>query len=234
GAVMDGISYSGRAWMDYCDAMARQGYFAPKDSEARQKGQDFLWFLWCSSASPIYGRDKMSAFEHFFVEDEVAYTEHKNPYYDYIENEDAVIAEQTVLRLFGEFGLDGTHGHIINGHVPVRAANGEKPIKANGKLIVIDGGFCKAYHTRTGIAGYTLVSSSRGLSLRSHGPFESTQEAIRANADILSTVDVFEVNDMRISVEDTDEGARLQEQIADLKKLLCAYATGAIKEENIT
>ena len=176
----------------------------------------------------------MSTFEHFFIEEEAALQEHKNPYYDYIENEDAVIAEQTVLRLFNEFGLDGTQGHIINGHVPVRAANGEKPIKANGKLIVIDGGFCKAYHNRTGIAGYTLVSSSRGLSLRSHGPFESTQEAIRANADILSTVDVFEINDKRISVEDTDEGARLQEQIADLKKLLAAYATGAIKEESIT
>lgn len=234
GAVMEGISYSGRAWMDDCDSMARQGYFAPKDSAERQKGQDFLWFLWCGSASPIYGRNKMSTFEHFFIEEEAALQEHKNPYYDYIENEDAVIAEQTVLRLFNEFGLDGTQGHIINGHVPVRAANGEKPIKANGKLIVIDGGFCKAYHNRTGIAGYTLVSSSRGLSLRSHGPFESTQEAIRANADILSTVDVFEINDKRISVEDTDEGARLQEQIADLKKLLAAYATGAIKEESIT
>ena len=118
---------------------------------------------------------------------------------------------------FAEFGLDFETGHIVNGHIPVRAASGEQPVKAGGKLIVIDGGFCKAYHQRTGIAGYTLVSSSRGLSLRSHGPFESTQKAILDNLDILSTKDVFEPSGKRVYVEDTDEGARLKDQIADLK-----------------
>ena len=141
------------------------------------------------------------------------------------------MARGTARRIFAEFGLDFETGHIVNGHIPVRAASGEQPVKAGGKLIVIDGGFCKAYHQRTGIAGYTLVSSSRGLSLRSHGPFESTQKAILDNLDILSTKDVFEPSGKRVYVEDTDEGARLKDQIADLKKRLAAYADGSVKEQ---
>lgn len=228
--TMDGIAYKGRSWMDYCERMARQGYFAPKDSAARQRGQDFLWYLWCGRLSPIFGRDKMATFEHFFLDDDTAYAERKNPYYALVESEDQHRAEQTVLHIFEEFGLDAQKGHIINGHVPVQARNGETPVKAGGRLIVIDGGFCKAYHKRTGIAGYTLVSSSRGLSLRSHGEFESVQKAIRDNMDILSTVNVFESTDDRIYVEDTDEGARLKDQIEDLQRLVAAYADGTLKE----
>jgi len=224
-----GRRYVGRAWMDQCERMARQGYFAPAGSEARQRGQDFLYYLWCGPLSPIFGRDRMATFEHLFVDGE--FSERKNPYYLYIENEDEAIALQTARRIFDEFGLDFENGHIINGHIPVRASSGEQPVKAGGKLIVIDGGFCKAYHRRTGIAGYTLVSSSRGLSLRSHGPFESTQKAISENLDILSTKDMFEPSGKRIYVADTDEGAEMKERIADLKLLLAAYADGSIKEQ---
>lgn len=224
-----GETFSGRAWMDKCERMARQGYFAPVGSDARRRGRDFLYYLWCGPLSPIFGRDRMASFEHLFVDGE--FPERKNPYYAYIENEDEAVARGTARRIFAEFGLDFETGHIVNGHIPVRAASGEQPVKAGGKLIVIDGGFCKAYHQRTGIAGYTLVSSSRGLSLRSHGPFESTQKAILDNLDILSTKDVFEPSGKRVYVEDTDEGARLKDQIADLKKLLAAYADGSVKEQ---
>lgn len=229
--TMDGKTYRGRAFMDYCERMARQGYFAPPGSEARQRGQDFLWYLWCGRRSPIFGRYKMANFEHFFLDEEETYAERKDPYYQWVENEDPTLAEAAVLRIFEDFGLDPTHGHIVNGHVPVRAKNGEKPVKAGGRLIVIDGGFCKAYHKRTGIAGYTLVFSSRGLSLRSHGSFESTQKAIRENVDILSTVNVFETSEHRVYVEDTDEGVRLQDRIEDLQRLVAAYADGTLKEQ---
>lgn len=228
---MDGQTYCGREFMDYCERMARQGYFAPPGSEARRKGQDFLWYLWCGRRSPIFGRYKMANFEHFFLDEEESYAEQKDPYYYWVENDDTAVAEEAVLRIFENFGLDPAHGHIVNGHVPVRAKNGEKPVKAGGRLIVIDGGFCKAYHKRTGIAGYTLVFSSRGLSLRSHGSFETTQKAIRENADILSTVNVFETSERRVYVEDTDEGLRLQDQIEDLKRLVAAYADGTLKEQ---
>lgn len=226
-----GQDYAGRAWMDKCERMARQGFFAAPGSRVRQQGQDFLWYLWCGKASPVFGRDKMAVFEHYFIGEEAACVEKKNPYYACTESADPAVAERAVELLFEEFGLDPVRGHIVNGHVPVRAAAGETPIKAGGKLIVIDGGFCKAYHQRTGIAGYTLVSSSRGLTLRSHGNFESTATAVRENADILSSVNIFETNEKRLCVEDTDEGERLREQISDLKDLLAAYMRGILSEQ---
>lgn len=229
--TVDGRTYSGRSWMDFCERMARQGYAAPKGSEARLRGQDFLWYLWCGRLSPIFGRNKMATFEQFFIGEEAACVEKKNPYYDLVESDDPAVAERAVLKIFDEFGLDHDKSHIINGHVPVRAKAGESPIKAGGRLIVIDGGFCKAYQGRTGIAGYTLVSSSRGLSLRSHGPFESTQKAICDNIDILSSVNVFEPHTKRTCVEDTDNGARLRGQIEDLKRLVQAYGDGLITEQ---
>ncbi len=228
--TLDGKTYRGRAWMDHCEAMARAGYFAPEGSEERRKGQDFLWYLWCGRLSPIFGRDKMGWFEKYFIGEEAACAERKNPYYAHIESEDAAVAERAAMRIFEEFGLSPDTGHIINGHVPVRAKSGENPIKAGGKLIVIDGGFCKAYQGKTGIAGYTLVASSRGLSLRSHSPFESTQKAIAENRDILSTVNIVETTRRRVCVEDTDEGERLRERIADLKALVLAYRQGEVKE----
>lgn len=226
-AVMkfEGRSYSGRALMDYCEARARRGYFAPEGSPERQSGGDFLWYLWCGRSSPLFGRDRMTTFERLFVKDAAVYEEKKDPYYDFI-NEEA-----TANAILKEFEVrDPEEGHIINGHVPVRAASGEHPVKANGKIIVIDGGFCRAYHEKTGIAGYTLVFNSHGLSLRAHEPFETTQKAITENRDIVSTVDIFETVKLRLLVGDTDEGRKLQTQIADLKLLLAAYRQGLIKE----
>lgn len=222
--------YSGVQLMDYCEHTARQGFFAPEGSRARVRGQDFLWYLWCGKNSPVFGRDKMTTFEQLFVADKEYYAEIKNPYYTCIENKDEKTAENAARTILREFGLNPDTSHIINGHVPVRAVSGESPIKAGGRLIVIDGGFCKAYHSRTGTAGYTLVFSSRGLSLRSHEPFENVETAIRENKDILSTVNVFETVQSRMYIADTDEGKKYGEQIRDLQMLLAAYAAGIIKE----
>lgn len=217
--------YAGRALMDYCDERARRGYFAPEGSAERQSGEDFLWYLWCGKLSPLYGRDKMTTFERLFVEDPDTHTETKNPYYRHVND------SKMARAILAEFGLDQTHSHIVNGHVPVRAAKGETPVKGEGRLIVIDGGFCRAYHEKTGIAGYTLVYNSRGMSLRQHQPFESAEKAIRENLDIVSTVDVFETCEKRTLVGDTDNGRRLAADIEDLKLLVQAYQMGLVKEK---
>ncbi|MDD3429762.1 MAG: fructose-1,6-bisphosphatase [Oscillospiraceae bacterium] len=222
--TFDGVEYSGRRLMDYCERMARQGYFAAEGTPQRKRGQDFLWYLWCGKNSPLFGRSKMTTFEHLLVEDKTTWAEEKNPYYRCIDS------EYVARFILTEFGLDPATSHIVNGHVPVRVADGEKPIKAGGHLIVIDGGFCKAYHKKTGIAGYTLVYSSRGLSLRSHEPFESVQCAIQQNKDIASTVDVFETMKKRLLIEDTDEGRAQMNDIRELEQLLAAYRLGLIKE----
>lgn len=222
--TFDGVEYSGRNLMDYCDKMARQGYFAREGSRTRQKGKDFLWYLWCGPKAPTFGRERITTFEHFFVADKATWEEAKNPYYHYIDS------EYVARYILSAFGLDPAVSRIINGHVPVRACNGEKPVKANGKAVVIDGGFCRAYHQRTGIAGYTLIYSSWGLSLRSHQPFESVQKAIEENMDIISSSDVFEKMKERLYFEDTDEGLEMIEDIQDLNDLLDAYRMGYLKE----
>lgn len=217
-------SYAGRELMDYCDRRARRGYFAAEGSEERLRGGDFLWYLWCGKLSPLFGRSKMTTFERLFIQNRETWEEKKDPYYRYIND---TRMDRYILE---EFGLDQTHSHIINGHVPVRAVEGETPLKAGGRLIVIDGGFCRAYHERTGIAGYTLVYNSRGMSLRVHEPFESTEKAIAQNRDIVSSVDVFETNEKRMLVTDTDEGRRLEAKIEDLKRLVTAYKSGLLKQ----
>lgn len=217
--------YAGRALMDYCDERARRGYFAPEGSAERQSGEDFLWYLWCGKLSPLYGRDKMTTFERLFVEDPGTHTETKNPYYRHVND------SKMARAILAEFGLDQTRSHIVNGHVPVRAAKGETPVKGEGRLIVIDGGFCRAYHEKTGIAGYTLVYNSRGMSLRQHEPFESAEKAIRENLDIASTVEVFETCEKRTLVGDTDNGQRLAADVEDLKLLVQAYQMGLVKEK---
>lgn len=217
-------SYAGRELMDYCDRRARRGYFAAEGSEERLRGGDFLWYLWCGKLSPLFGRSKMTTFERLFIQNRETWEEKKDPYYRYIND---TRMDRYILE---EFGLDQSHSHIINGHVPVRAVEGETPLKAGGRLIVIDGGFCRAYHERTGIAGYTLVYNSRGMSLRVHEPFESTEKAIAQNRDIVSSVDVFETNEKRMLVTDTDEGRRLEAKIEDLKRLVTAYKSGLLKQ----
>ena len=219
----EGHAYSGRALMDYCDERARRGYFAPEGSAARQSGQDFLWYLWCGKLSPLYGRSAMTTFERLYIEDPETHREIKDPYYTWYD--DAAIC----CRILAEFGLTA-NCHIVNGHVPVREKAGESPIKGGGRLLVIDGGFCRAYHEKTGIAGYTLVYSSRTMSLRTHQPFESAEKAVRENLDILSQKNILETENHRILVEDTDEGEVLRERVHDLKQLVTAYQLGWIPE----
>ncbi len=217
-----GRKYKGKALMDWIDKMCRIAYFGPEDSLQRRMGQDLLWYLWCGKNSPMFGRDKMATFEGVFIDDPLLKKEGKDPYYLY--QEDSRVAE----KILEEFGLSGDKCRIINGHVPVRASSGEDPIKAGGKIIVIDGGFSRAYHSRTGIAGYTLVYSSRGLSLRAHRPFTGFQDVVFKNTDIESKVDVFETMKDRMLVEDTDQGRQIREKIEDLKKLIDAFSTGEI------
>jgi len=219
----EGHSYSGRALMDYCDERARRGYFAPDGSAARQSGQDFLWYLWCGKLSPLFGRSAMTTFERIYIADPATYEEIKDPYYTWYNEEAAC------RRILAEFGLPGTN-HIVNGHVPVREKSGESPIKGGGRLVVIDGGFCRAYHDKTGIAGYTLVYSSRTMSLRTHQPFESAEKAVNENIDIISQKNILETENHRILVEETDEGEVLRERVHDLKQLVKAYQLGWIKE----
>ncbi len=220
--VRDGRVLSGRAYMDYCDQTARAAYYShDRDS------LDFMWYLWCGRRSPLFGRDRMTTFERYFLADQSTWVENKNFYYRAVERYD------DVCRILREFGLDERTGHLINGHVPVRASAGESPIKANGRYLLIDGGFCRAYHDRTGIAGYTLIFSSRGMRLVAHSPFAGKEAAIRENRDILAATDVvFERMNRRMLVCDTDEGHALTERMHELKRLLDAYRAGVIKEPN--
>ena len=207
----EGHNYSGRGLMDYCDERARRGYFAPEGSAARRSGQDFLWYLWCGKLSPLFGRSAMTTFERLYIADPATHEEVKDPYYTWYNEEAAC------RRILAEFGLPGT-SHIVNGHVPVREKSGESPIKGGGRLVVIDGGFCRAYHEKTGIAGYTLVYSSRTMSLRTHQPFVSAEKAVNENIDIVSQKNILETENHRILVEETDEGEILRERVHDLKK----------------
>ena len=220
----EGVARSGKQLFDYCDRRARQGYSAPLGSPARLAGQDFLWYLWCGAKSPLFGRSSMTTFERLYIADPAAHREIKDPYYHHIAHAD------TAECILQEFGLVGAGCHIVNGHVPVRAIEGESPIKGDGRLIIIDGGFCRAYHQRTGIAGYTLVFNSRGLILRTHQPFESAEKAIHEDEDIASKSEYIYTAPQRILVRDTDEGLRKQALICDLCSLVQAYQTGVLPQ----
>ena len=188
---------------------------------------DLLWYLWCGEESPLFGKKKMTTFERYFIDDKETHKEVKNPYYE-LRNDETICKE--VLK---NFGLDPENSHIINGHVPVKVSKGENPIKANGRLFVIDGGFAKAYQKETGIAGYTLIYNSHGLVLVSHEPFESTESAIANEKDILSSTVALQYSQARIRVKDTDIGREIKKNICDLEKLLHAYHTGILKENEI-
>ena len=218
--LFDGRTVSGRQYMDCCDRIARSAYY-----NGDQNSLDFMFYLWCGRQSPLFGRGKMTTFERYFVADKETWKESKNPYYDLIENYGAV------CNILHEFGLHENESHIVNGHVPVRVGQGERPIKANGRYILIDGGFCKAYHTRTGIAGYTLIYSSKGLRLVSHSSFEGKMAAVKENKDILAAEDViFEMMPKRMFVVDTDEGEIFLDRINDLRDLLTAYREGVVSQ----
>ena len=224
---VDGKSFAGKAFLDRVDRLARQGYFATDNPEQKRYGMDVMWFLWCAPMSPLFGKEKMTTFERYFIADKATHAEKRNAYYALRDTEDAA------RKILKEFGLDPDTGRIVNGHVPVKVVKGERPIKANGRLIVIDGGFSRAYQKQTGIAGYTLISNSRGLLLAAHQPFESTQKAVSEELDIDSEMEVIHSHSYRMRVRDTDRGREIQAQIDELQALLHAYREGLIKEHSV-
>lgn len=224
--TLDDIDHSPKSFMDRLERLARQGYFSKDDPESKQYGMDTMWYLWSGAQSPLFGKEKMATFERYFIDDPETHTEQMNPYYSFRTDEDVA------GKILAEFDINPETGHIINGHVPVKVKKGESPVKAGGKLIVIDGGFAKAYQKTTGIAGYTLIFNSYGLLLAAHQPFESTQKAIEQEQDIHSTTTILEQNTQRIRVRDTDNGNEIQQRIDDLTRLLHAYRSGLIKEHD--
>ncbi len=222
-----GQQYDGKALYDVLDNYARKGYYSARKSEDKIRGQDILWYIWTGPKSPVFGKDKMTTFERYFIADKEAHTENKNSYYRLLDN------EVIINKILREFGLDEEKSHIVNGHVPVERKKGESPIKCNGKLLVIDGGFSKAYQSKTGIAGYTLVFNSHGMRLVSHEPFESMEDAILKESDIFSDSIIVETATHRQSVGDTDIGAELRESISQLELLLKAYRDGRLVEKGV-
>ncbi len=218
-----GRSYSGKALYDILEYYARRGYYA-KDASERAAGQDMIWYIWAGPGSPVFGKAKMATFESYLIEEKEARSERKNSYYSLYER------EETVNAILREFGLDVRGAHIVNGHVPVEQIHGESPLKCGGKLLVIDGGFSKAYQKKTGIAGYTLVCNSRGLWLAAHEPFESAEAAVRNESDIFSAFCEVESFPRRKLVADTDIGVELRERIYYLEQLLEAYREGTLME----
>ena len=218
-----GRFYKGRGLYEELESYVRKGFYA-LDEKEKERGRDMMWYIWLGEGSPLFGKDKMATFERYFLEDKETHKEKKNPYYSMLEN------ETVVNRILAEFGLPPEGTHIINGHVPVKSKNGENPVKCGGKVMVIDGGFSKAYQKETGIAGYTLIYNSYGLILAAHEPFESTEAAIEKESDIHSDSIVVKRVLERKLVGDTDVGRELKEQIRDLEVLLAAYRSGRIAE----
>ena len=222
---VDGKKYRGRELYDVLDNYARKGYYAKNDPAGMRKAQDYIWYIWAGPNSPVFGKDKMTTFERYFIEDKETHKETKNSYYSLLDN------EEVLNQILEEFGLDTKKSHIINGHVPVELKKGETPIKCEGKLLIIDGGFSKAYQSKTGIAGYTLVANSHGVRLVAHEPFESMEAAIQHESDIFSDSTIVENAPVRIRVADTDIGTEIKESIKQLELLLQAYRDGTIIEK---
>jgi len=222
-AKFDGAEYAGKELLDKFDEAIRQGFIHRK-RKGNEENLDLIWYLWCGPVSPLFGKRQMTTFERYYIEDEATHEEYKNVYYEYREN------EETVMQLLENFGVDPEKGHIINGHTPVKEKTGEDPIKANGRLIVIDGGYSKAYQSTTGLGGYTLLYNSYGLQLVAHQPFSSREDAILNESDIASTRRVVDRELERKKVAETDVGRKLSEQIKVLKELLAAYRAGRIAE----
>lgn len=219
-----GKKVSGKELLDHAEQIARIGYFGTVHSPEKRYGQDFLWYLWCGSGSPVYGKNKMTSFERYFIDDKDTWLEIKDPYYENVNSADIC------GKILAEFGVNPCDfSHIINGHVPVKIKKGEKPIRADGKLLVIDGGLSRAYHETTGIAGYTLLFNSHGLLLSEHETFESVKAAIKEDTDIHSTLEVVETAPRRLLVKDTDEGKKLKCRIDDLHELVNAMKAGIVK-----
>ncbi len=223
---LGGTKYKGRELMHRVGMLMRAAFNDDTPADEREFARDYYWYLWCGPDSPLFDKSRMATFERYFIVDPETHKEEKGYYYK-LRNR-----EEVCDMILDEFGVTGEHRHIINGHVPVRINQGETPIRANGKLMVIDGGFAKAYHNQTGIAGYTLVFHSRGLQLVQHEPFTSAEEAIKNCTDIVSTTQLVELSQHRMRVRDTDKGRELLSQIRELTELLYAYRHGIIKEND--
>lgn len=223
--IYPGKKYSGRALMHHTGMQIRTAFQQDSAPEERDYAIDYFLYLWCGPDSPLFDKSKMATFERYFIADKETHVEEKGYYFKLRDD------EEVIDHILDAFGVVGSNRHIINGHVPVRTLKGENPIKANGKLMVIDGGFSKAYHNETGIAGYTLVYHSRGFQLVQHEPFTSTEDAIKRGTDIKSTTQIVEMSNRRMLVADTDIGVELRKQIDDLEELLFAYRHGYIKEK---
>lgn len=221
---IQGQRYKGKELMRRIEQIIRLAYEEGAEDDERTYARDFFWYLWCGADSPLFDKSKMTTFERYFIADKEVHVEDKGWYFKLRDRED--VCE----RLLDDFEVDGKHRHIINGHVPVKVGKGENPIKAGGRLMVIDGGFARAYHSTTGIAGYTLVYHSRGFQLVQHAPFNSTEEAVVEGIDIQSTTSIVETSNRRVLVADTDIGRELRKQIAELELLLRAYRKGWLKE----
>ncbi|MDO5088474.1 MAG: fructose-1,6-bisphosphatase [Leptotrichiaceae bacterium] len=219
-----GKLYKGKSYLDKIESIIREEFFNRENNQRDKSNKDFIWYLWCNKNSPLFGKDIMKTFERYFIDSKKTHKENKNSYYTFIND------EKVCKMILSEFGLDPDSSHIVNGHVPVKVKEGEVPVKANGRLFMIDGGFSKAYRKTTGIAGYTMIYNSYGIKIISLAPFESKEKAIKEGADILSSTIVFrEIKDV-IKVKDTDIGHEIQNQINELKKLLIAYRAGIIKQ----
>ena len=222
---VDGKEYKGKALYDVLDNYARRGYYSKHDPIEMGNAQDYIWYIWAGPNSPVFGKDKMTTFERYFITDKDSHKETKNSYYSMMDN------VEVINKILEEFKLDTKKSHIINGHVPVELKKGETPIKCDGKLLIIDGGFSKAYQSKTGIAGYTLVANSHGMRLVAHEPFESMESAIIHESDIFSDSTIVETAANRIRVADTDIGREIKESIKQLELLLQAFRDGIIVEK---
>lgn len=205
--------FSGKEYFDACERIVRRAYANRLRGGRDDYDLDFFWYLWCGPLSPLFGRERITTFERLYLPSEY-WVEKKNPYYEFAER------KEVCEKILADFGVKSPNSHIINGHVPVKARQGESPIRAGGKLLVIDGGFCKAYQPQTGIAGYTLIFNSYGLRLSAHEAFSTIDDAVRNCKDIHSKVTVFEHAERRLTVRDTDKGRELAERVKDLKALL--------------
>ena len=222
---VNGKKYKGKELLDKFEGLLRQAYLNRQEDETKNPSLDYMWYMWQGVGSSLFGKTKMTTFERYYIEDKTTHIEPKNPYFTLREEKEIV---ENILK---EFGIDSKKGRIINGHTPVKERNGEEPIKAEGKLLVIDGGFSKAYQPTTGLAGYTLLYNSFGMQLVTHQPFTNIEDAIEKELDIVSTRRVVDRELKRMTVRETDVGHLLEEQVNDLKGLLRAYRSGEIAEK---
>jgi fructose-1,6-bisphosphatase-3 len=221
--TVNGVTKKGKDYMDYLDDQVRKAYYAPDESEETGHRGDIMWYLWLSGNSPLFGKDQMTTFERCFIADKKTHKEHTMPYYKLIDN------KEVCEMILEEFGLNPKTSHILNGHVPVKIKDGESPVRAGGRRIVIDGGISKAYQKTTGIAGYTFIFNSWTMALAEHKPYEPMRED-GTQTFYTPKITTVETLPKRMMVRDSDQGRDLEQQVEDLKELVAAYRSGKLKE----